>query len=75
MILKTLVLATIAFSGSDAKIKKLIERGAFEKDKATVPQSQNIALGSCPCDLTLNSCDVYCCCDSDCSSEILAYWN
>jgi hypothetical protein len=26
--------------------------------------------GDCVCDLTENSCDVYCCCDSDCGSLV-----
>jgi len=34
----------------------------------------NNAFGECKCDLTLNSCDVYCCCDDDCNADILAYW-
>ena len=37
--------------------------------------SSNADYGSCACDLTLNSCDVYCCCDQDCSAPILAFWN
>ena len=36
---------------------------------------QNSALGGCTCDVTLNSCDAYCCCDTDCSSEVRDYWN
>ena len=62
--------------GCEAKIKKLIDRsGKFEPDKITTAQTKNIALGSCPCDLTLNSCDVYCCCDNDCAPEITEFWN
>ena len=76
MNLNLLLLAIFAFGSSDAKIKKLIDKsGKFEPDKITTAQTKNIALGSCPCDLTLNSCDVYCCCDSDCSSEIINFWN
>jgi hypothetical protein len=33
------------------------------------------ALGSCTCDITLGSCDAYCCCDRDCAPEITAFWN
>ncbi|CAF0912527.1 unnamed protein product [Rotaria sordida] len=34
----------------------------------------NTDIGSCPCDLTANQCDVSCCCDPDCSSDdILAF--
>lgn len=32
-------------------------------------------MGGCTCDVTLNSCDTYCCCDTDCPSEILNFWN
>lgn len=28
----------------------------------------------CVCDLTLNSCDSFCCCDSDCTSSIIQKW-
>lgn len=35
----------------------------------------NSALGSCTCDVTLNSCDAYCCCDTDCEAPVLALWN
>ena len=41
----------------------------------TTPVVANSALGSCTCDKTLNSCDIYCCCDNDCSAEVLEYWN
>ena len=34
----------------------------------------NNAFGQCKCDVTLNSCDVYCCCDADCNAEIRAFW-
>jgi hypothetical protein len=73
---KNLFIALLALGTADAKIKKLIDTsGKFEPDKITTPQTKNIALGSCPCDLTLNSCDVFCCCDADCSSDILDFWN
>jgi hypothetical protein len=36
---------------------------------------QNSALGGCTCDVTLNSCDAYCCCDTDCSKDVRDYWN
>jgi len=33
------------------------------------------AFGTCSCDLTRNSCDAYCCCDTDCGTAILDVWN
>ncbi|XP_035681133.1 tectonic-3-like [Branchiostoma floridae] len=35
--------------------------------QTTFPVNTNV--GSCTCDLTLNACDVNCCCDADCSSQ------
>lgn len=32
------------------------------------------ALNICTCDVTLNSCDAYCCCDRDCSADVLNFW-
>ncbi len=32
------------------------------------------ASSTCLCDLTPSSCDAYCCCDSDCPSELLSAW-
>ena len=28
----------------------------------------------CACDLTKNSCDAYCCCDTDCEETVLTFW-
>lgn len=36
---------------------------------------ENNALGRCTCDITLGSCDAYCCCDLDCNKEIRQFWN
>jgi len=41
--------------------------------QTTVPQANN-AFGECRCDVTLNSCDVYCCCDQDCNIDIRNFW-
>ncbi|XP_046380204.2 tectonic-3-like [Haliotis rufescens] len=38
----------------------------------TQPPTQipaNTDIGTCPCDLTGNACDVNCCCDADCSAD------
>lgn len=32
------------------------------------------SLGDCVCDLTIESCDAYCCCDSDCVSSVINVW-
>lgn len=49
--------------------------GTVDTNAITTPITENTAFGTCSCDKTLNSCDVYCCCDTDCGSDILAYWN
>uniref|UniRef100_A0A3B4AIZ1 Uncharacterized protein n=1 Tax=Periophthalmus magnuspinnatus TaxID=409849 RepID=A0A3B4AIZ1_9GOBI len=41
-------------------------------DNKTIIQNQVYRpLGECPCDLTFNTCDLWCCCDKDCSVEDL----
>ncbi|XP_010894708.2 tectonic-2 isoform X1 [Esox lucius] len=40
-------------------------------NKTVIPNQVYRPLGSCPCDLTLGACDVRCCCDKDCSPEVL----
>lgn len=30
---------------------------------------------NCVCDLTLNSCDAFCCCDSDCAADVISTWD
>ena len=43
-------------------------------DGESVPQSESLDIGPCPCDLT-NRCDYRCCCDNDCDDEIeKEYW-
>ena len=49
--------------------------GTVNTNVATTPVTANTGFGTCMCDLTLNSCDVYCCCDTECSTAILNYWN
>ena len=36
---------------------------------------KDTALGACICDITSNSCDAYCCCDTDCNPKVLEFWN
>ncbi|XP_041854205.1 tectonic-2 isoform X2 [Melanotaenia boesemani] len=40
-------------------------------NKTVIPNQVYQPLGPCPCDLTVRSCDIRCCCDKDCSSEDL----
>ncbi|KAL0979346.1 hypothetical protein UPYG_G00183940 [Umbra pygmaea] len=40
-------------------------------NRTVIPSQVFRPLGSCPCDLTLGACDVRCCCDKDCSTEVL----
>jgi tectonic-1/3 len=37
--------------------------------------SENEDPGDCICDLTADSCDVYCCCDSECSDDLVKEWD
>ena len=41
---------------------------------STVVISQSIDIGPCTCDLTPNTCDYHCCCDTDCPSSITTIW-
>ncbi|XP_061459432.1 tectonic-2 isoform X3 [Rhineura floridana] len=44
---------------------------ATAKDNATVIPNQVFQpLGSCPCNLTAGACDIRCCCDLECTSEM-----
>jgi len=38
-------------------------------DVKTTQVIENTALGQCTCDVTLNSCDLYCCCDEECDAN------
>ena len=42
-------------------------------EEESVPQSENLDMGPCPCDLT-NRCDYRCCCDNDCPSSNIQDW-
>lgn len=52
------------------KIYALLVSASAGLDNKTIIQNQVYRpLGTCPCDLTLNTCDVWCCCDEDCLAE------
>ena len=45
-----------------------------EKEPSQKVDKEN-ALKFCPCDVTANSCDAYCCCDyNDCAKEVITFW-
>ena len=48
--------------------------GQVSTEQVTTPILDKTGFGTCTCDKTLNTCDVYCCCDTDCSTNILDYW-
>nr|XP_015221467.1 PREDICTED: tectonic-2 isoform X1 [Lepisosteus oculatus] len=43
--------------------------GNVSDNKTVIPNQAYQPLGSCPCDLTVGSCDVRCCCDQECTPE------
>ncbi|XP_033829189.1 tectonic-2 [Periophthalmus magnuspinnatus] len=54
------------------KVYALLVSGNMVFDNKTIIQNQVYRpLGECPCDLTFNTCDLWCCCDKDCSVEDL----
>ena len=46
--------------------------GVCSSESISVGSTQ--AIGTCACDLTQNSCDQYCCCDSLCSVNVISKW-
>ena len=51
-----------------------------DKSKFTDGTTNDVALdyksfSSCPCDITKNSCDVYCKCDDDCATDVKFTWD
>ncbi|KAI4882302.1 hypothetical protein NFI96_011115 [Prochilodus magdalenae] len=45
--------------------------GSVSDNKTVIPNQVFQPLGSCPCDLSPGECDVRCCCDQDCTPELL----
>ncbi|XP_056110698.1 tectonic-2 [Rhinichthys klamathensis goyatoka] len=43
----------------------------LSENKTAIPNQVFQPLGSCPCDVSLGECDIRCCCDQDCSQEVL----
>ena len=58
-------------------LKKLvpIDKNVLINTKtSTVSDAEQNAFGQCRCDITLNSCDPYCCCDTDCDADVRKFW-
>lgn len=47
--------------------------GVYASESVNVGSKDS--LSACNCDITQNSCDFMCCCDPDCGSSLLNYWN
>lgn len=47
----------------------------FALSEETANTSENSDDSDCICDITRNSCDVYCCCDSDCAKSLIKEWD
>ncbi|XP_076845942.1 tectonic-2 isoform X2 [Brachyhypopomus gauderio] len=45
--------------------------GHVSGNKTVIPNQVFQPLGHCPCDLLPGDCDIRCCCDQDCTSELL----
>ena len=69
-----LLLSLATFAKGQLNSLYPIVPGMVSTTNVTTPIVDNTAFGACECDRTLNSCDVYCCCDQDCSAPILQYW-
>ncbi|XP_030647586.1 tectonic-2 [Chanos chanos] len=50
---------------------QILPSGPVSGNKTVVPNQVFQPLGVCPCDLSRGVCDVRCCCDQDCSPELL----
>ena len=71
VILQTLLLIQQAY----LQINRLYPiSGTVNPNATTTPIDEKTGFGTCTCDKTLNTCDIYCCCDNDCSAAILDYW-
>ncbi|XP_046697368.1 tectonic-2 isoform X2 [Silurus meridionalis] len=50
---------------------QLLPSGPVSENKTVIPNQVFQPLGQCPCDLTAKVCDIRCCCDQDCTPELL----
>ena len=74
VILVSLLLAVQA--GQSHPKHKVIKGGPKTPvpDTPTVSAAAENAFGQCRCDITLHSCDTFCCCDKDCDEDVRAFW-
>ncbi|KAJ8379337.1 hypothetical protein SKAU_G00001150 [Synaphobranchus kaupii] len=49
----------------------ILPTGPVSDNKTSIPNQAFQPLGPCPCDLTVGACDVRCCCDQECSPDLL----
>ncbi|XP_035235031.1 tectonic-2 [Anguilla anguilla] len=49
----------------------ILPTGPLSENKTAIPNQAYQPLGPCPCDLNAGACDVRCCCDQDCSPDVL----
>ncbi len=57
-------------------LKRLINSGqkTVDENSPSINYNEVNALDVCACDITKNSCDTYCCCDTDCNDNVLNSW-
>ena len=72
---KVLALMSIGLVCETAAFKKLLvgDPTLVDANALTTDASKNNAFG-CMCDITFQSCDVYCCCDPDCDANVRNFW-
>ena len=51
-----------------------IDYNMINSINSTVVISESKDLGTCTCDLTPNTCDYLCCCDTECPSTLTNTW-
>ena len=76
MRLKFLAMATLVAAQIPEKENYYVTDPAIkaddQKESVKIEASNNFA--DCTCDITAGSCDEFCCCDKDCSPQVIAQW-
>ena len=49
-------------------------RGKYQITTVNTTATSNLKISDCSCDLTVGSCDISCCCDTDCPASTLKLW-
>ncbi|XP_042297568.1 tectonic-2 isoform X2 [Sceloporus undulatus] len=65
VVARLLIQAEIYANTSSANVS-----GKAEENATVIPNQVFQPLGSCPCNLTAGACDIRCCCDLECTSEM-----